>query len=283
MKALCVFCCTTLIAFSAYGRSIDTFKVYFALNDSKINRQIKDYIDHLVFKDLLIHGQKLIVLGYADYVGDNVYNDKLSATRAKNVQDYLITTGFDLNDIKICIGKGKINRTNISGKDGYEPDRKVEIIIDHAAQEGSKESRIAAAKKKDSTLIRTSAIKVNAVYPLNILFENGSSFVLPKSTVQLQLLYNFMVKNPTVRIQVEGHICCLGGPGSKGDGEDANGGGPLSWNRAKFIYKYLLDHGIKAERVQYKGFGGSRPLINPEVTEEDKEKNRRVEIRILSD
>ena len=115
----------------SYAQKGDTFQVYFSTNETKLSKQSSTYLDNLIFNDKLIHGQKLIVLGYTDYVGENAYNESLSAKRAKNVQDYLVTSGgLEQKDIKLCIGKGKIDRANASGKEGYEKDRKVQIIID---------------------------------------------------------------------------------------------------------------------------------------------------------
>jgi outer membrane protein OmpA-like peptidoglycan-associated protein len=39
--------------------------------------------------------------------------------------------------------------------------------------------------------------------------------------------------------------------------------------------------GIAAERLESEGFGESRLLVSPEVTEEDAQKNRRVEFIIV--
>ena len=55
----------------------------------------------------------------------------------------------------------------------------------------------------------------------------------------------------------------------------------LSENRAKLIYDFLVREGIDGNRLQYKGYGSSRPKIYPETTDEDKQANRRVEIKVL--
>ncbi len=44
--------------------------------------------------------------------------------------------------------------------------------------------------------------------------------------------------------------------------------------------KYLVDHGVDADRLIAKGFGITKPLA-PNDTEEGREKNRRVEFNIL--
>ncbi|MBL0023671.1 MAG: OmpA family protein [Saprospiraceae bacterium] len=54
----------------------------------------------------------------------------------------------------------------------------------------------------------------------------------------------------------------------------------LSEERAKTIKNYLIEGGIAAFRVTALGYGDSKPLA-PNDTEENKSKNRRVEIRIV--
>ena len=49
----------------------------------------------------------------------------------------------------------------------------------------------------------------------------------------------------------------------------------------KEIYDILIEKGIDETRMEYLGFGKTRPLVWPEKTEEDENRNRRVEIRIL--
>jgi outer membrane protein OmpA-like peptidoglycan-associated protein len=89
-----------------------------------------------------------------------------------------------------------------------------------------------------------------------------------------------MKKNPTLEIAVEGHICC------NKDSTDGLDIGTrtlnLSVNRAKEICNYLWQNGIASNRLQYKGFAHQNPLVPyPEKTEEERTKNRRVEIKIL--
>jgi outer membrane protein OmpA-like peptidoglycan-associated protein len=67
------------------------------------------------------------------------------------------------------------------------------------------------------------------------------------------------------------------------DGRDAdNGSADLSVQRAKFVYDFLVDKGIKKSRMSYKGFGASNKLYPLERTERERTLNRRVEIRVIS-
>lgn len=54
----------------------------------------------------------------------------------------------------------------------------------------------------------------------------------------------------------------------------------ISDKRARSVMKYLVYRGVESKRLMAKGYGGDRPLFDPE-TPEGKAKNRRIEIRIL--
>jgi outer membrane protein OmpA-like peptidoglycan-associated protein len=113
----------------------------------------------------------------------------------------------------------------------------------------------------------------------NIFFYVNRHIITEESYPQLNKLVDFLATNPNVKIQIEGHICCLK---YHFDAEDEDTKDrQLSLNRAKYIYDYLSQKGVEKERMRYIGFGNSRPLISPERTPKDEEMNRRVEIRIL--
>ena len=254
----------------------DTLEVYFPFRDANISKQASSFMDSLIFKDVLIHGQKLKLLGYADYAGTNEVNNTLSQVRAKNVKDYLVSSGYDPKDIILCAGLGKINRTAMKGTQGYSPDRKVQIIIDRETPAPSAPP-VAAVKDVSKDI---STAKVNEAVSLkNILFYPSSDSLLPESLPELDKLYLYLKDNPKVSVRIEGHICCSGEP----TGVDmVLGNTTVSAARAKAVYDYLRGRGIVDARLSYKGLGNAGPLVYPEVTPEDQKLNRRVDVRILS-
>src|SRR5580704_5486591 len=102
MKSILFLFCLLLTSLPGYSHGRDTFEVYFPFNIAAISKDAEAYIDQLIFKDTLILGDKLVVLGYADYVGGGGYNDSLSKLRARNVRSYLTNSGFDKKDITLC-------------------------------------------------------------------------------------------------------------------------------------------------------------------------------------
>ena len=55
----------------------------------------------------------------------------------------------------------------------------------------------------------------------------------------------------------------------------------LSNDRAEAVAKFLASRGIDAKRLETRGYGSSQPVIAND-TEEQRQNNRRVEMKILS-
>lgn len=257
----------------------DTIRLYFDLDVPALNSAAQKKIDSLVYNDVLLSGKKVGIIGYADYLGSEGYNVKLSENRAKNVADYLLQMGFRSSDIEVITGKGEISRPGLNNKEGYPTDRRVDIIPGGFVK---RDTAIPAKSKTSISSIDITKLKLNETIRLDRLyFEPGSHKIRDVSIGELYKLLKIMQDNPTLKIQIEGHICCFGNSVFDGydyDSEDFH----LSENRAKAVYEFLVYKGIAKDRLSYKGFGKTHPLVDPEKTPEDEDKNRRVEIRVLS-
>ena len=89
--------------------------------------------------------------------------------------------------------------------------------------------------------------------------------------MELRNLINILNAYPRMRIEVGGHT------DGKGTVEYNK---KLSENRARAVVEYLISKGLEPRRLQYKGYGKSKPIA-PNDTEEGRSQNRRVEITIL--
>jgi tetratricopeptide (TPR) repeat protein len=98
----------------------------------------------------------------------------------------------------------------------------------------------------------------------NIFFETNAFALKGESGA-------FLTSNPTVRIEISGHT------DNSGDKKYNEG---LSEKRAKAVYDKLVEMGVVAGRLTFKGYGDSKPIA-PNTTEEGKAKNRRTEFTIL--
>lgn len=106
----------------------------------------------------------------------------------------------------------------------------------------------------------------------NIFYATDSYELVDKSIAELTKLTDFLNHNPGLKIEISGHTDNVG---------TSEYNLNLSKNRAKSVYNYLIEKGIKSERLTYKGYGESQ-AINTNETVEGRAENRRTEIKILS-
>jgi outer membrane protein OmpA-like peptidoglycan-associated protein/tetratricopeptide (TPR) repeat protein len=103
-----------------------------------------------------------------------------------------------------------------------------------------------------------------------VFFDVNKSDLKPESKTELDKLVSFLNSNPTVKIELGGH--------TDSDG-DKKSNLTLSNNRAKSVYDYLVNAGIAADRLSYKGYGDTVPKV-PNTTPENKARNRRTEFKV---
>lgn len=294
MNRICLF--VTFILLSVCNKTYaaqDTVHVFFKLNVAELDEQQKAQLDSLIYTDVINQSQELLLIGYADYIGTNGYNDTLSQARANNVKAYLHYMAIPEQQITMCMGKGEVAR-DIALPEGYAADRRVDIV------RITKEQAMAIRKPKqkpEAAIVRkasTEAVKLNLDIDIKPeMLEVGQLFVLDKiffyaglhkvrteSMPEMDRLYTILKDNPTVAINIEGHVCCVGPMEEALDME--TGEIALSANRAKFIYNYLVKKGIDPSRLSYIGYGKRYPLSISEETREEQDMNKRVEIRVMS-
>ncbi len=115
----------------------------------------------------------------------------------------------------------------------------------------------------------------------NVLFYGNETKLLPVSYVALNNIVTFLKENPTVQMQVQGHV---------NSPKKYTFNIPkkifihrLSKKRAKLVYKYLIKNGISKERLSYKGMGAKKMKYPYTHKLNEMQKNRRVEIHIISE
>ncbi|MFN3487857.1 MAG: OmpA family protein [Emticicia sp.] len=104
-----------------------------------------------------------------------------------------------------------------------------------------------------------------------VFFEIGESRLLPNSYDQLDGLLKMLKDDPKMTIIVEGHTDNVGDPTQNKR---------LSLERAYNVREYLISKGIAGFRIQFKGYGDTKPIAD-NSTEEGRKMNRRVEFVIL--
>ena len=91
-------------------------------------------------------------------------------------------------------------------------------------------------------------IKLDRIY-----FQPDSTSMDPSSVPTVDELYEFLVENTNIVIEVGGHT--NGIPSNEYCDK-------LSTERSKSVAQYLVDRGIPASQLRYKGYGKRKPVCD---------------------
>jgi len=269
-----------------------SLSLYYEINESRSE-------SHFVRIDSLLRvagsGSKQIKLfAYTDFLADTAFNIRLSQKRLALVKNYIQSKeGKNAVFVETKAYGEKYSSDNQS-IDGEPSQRRVDVFIS-VQEERKKISKnpLETQAKKEKPSKKTEVPKETTQLQKNIselkegesIAIEGLSFIpgrhiLMKSSLPvLEDLLTTLKENSELRIEVQGHICCLSS--NEADGLDLDTGEPkLSENRALAVYNYLIKNGVEADRLTYKGYGHRFPKVI-EQTVEDEQINRRVEIKVL--
>lgn len=245
---ICFFITLFFIPLSAQEK----FDVFFEFDKAYPNSNSSKALDEWIKNNSSAEVYKME--GYCDTVDSKLYNLKLAERRIHSIENIL-----KLNKIKVV---DKLERVPF-GEDfdfssNQEDNRKVRIFYQIPITNSFSEK---VKKSKVGELLKLKGLN----------FYNMSDVILPDSRPILDELLQIMNENPSLKVEIQGHICC-----KEVEVED------ISIKRAKTVYNFLLSNGVMANRISYKGFASTRPIYPlPEKNEEERIANRRVEILIL--
>lgn len=105
----------------------------------------------------------------------------------------------------------------------------------------------------------------------NIFFKFDSYELMPQSFVELNQMAVFIKNSAGVKFEIGGHTDNVG--------KDAYNQ-QLSEKRAKTVCDYLINKGVDASQLSFKGYGATAP-IGDNATPEGREVNRRTELKVV--
>ena len=103
-----------------------------------------------------------------------------------------------------------------------------------------------------------------------VVFQSGKAVLLAAGKKELDVVADFLNKNPSVKVSIEGH--------TDNTGSDKINQ-PLSEKRAAAAKAYLVSKGVAEDRMVTSGYGSTQPVADNK-TAAGRQKNRRVEIKI---
>lgn len=316
LQKLIVCAACILFQYAAYSQKpASSVAVHFEFDKSDINAT--DLTALRAFKSSHPNIESIIIDGYADTTGTDDYNVALSVRRCNAVKEAL---SYDESITEVLLHVGAHGEKDLLFQTDPE-NRVVIVAINDkkarlAAEKKRLEDSVAAAEalKKsiaDSLAKQQAAVVAKPVKNIPLVpkvvtdddasallkllenskvgesvvldevhFEEGRHVLLKTSKPALNAMLDALKKLPTLQLEIQGHICCndmLAVDGLDVDTKEFQ----LSYNRAKTVYDFMVQNGIDAARLSYKGFGTRKRIANPEKTDKDRNSNRRVEFLIV--
>lgn len=188
-----------------------------------------------------------------------------------DTKEYLIPTIVGVGKWEMVLEKGKeykikcvaFGYKDLELKINYKNEKEVELLLD--------------------------PLNVGDNFIMKSIYFHPNTYALRKESAgDLQKLLNFMLDNPLVVIEIQGHtngnnkIFKNKAYEQLGDEWNFQGSSKkLSMFRSEAIKKYLINNGISEDRLVAVGKGGDKPIIDNPETMEDGQRNIRVEVIIL--
>lgn len=193
---------------------------------------------------------RVTIEGHTSSEGRLEYNMSLSQRRAEAVRAYLTSQNIDAGRLKAT---------------GYGPKH---LLIKPEKSEADREQnrRIEFRITAGGSCAPCTKIQVG-----KIQFEYNADKIKPESFPELDHVVRQLEDRADVHLRIEGHTSSEG---------KAAYNKRLSGLRAAAVRKYLIERGVAANRLGSIGYGAERLLVTPDTSEEDRERNRRVEFTI---
>lgn len=204
-----------------------------------------------------------------------VIKGKLAATSDSALQNVEIQVSYS--------NTSEVTTTTVNGNDG-----KYAVIVKANGEQGNAminikkegyafdskiiaEDELAKGKTIQAKDMDVKEIKVGEPYTINdILYQTASAKLSSSDQFILRQFSRFLKNNPTISILIQGHTDNVGSP-------DTNL--KLSEERAQGVKAYLIECGIKSNRLAAKGYGQTMPKV-PNNSTANRAKNRRTDFVI---
>ena len=272
MKSLIVFLC--LFVQLSFAQKELKHEVYFETDQHDIPET--EHSRLLLFLSEIedIDIEKVSIYGFTDDRGSDNYNLTLSQNRADAIKVVFSNNEFDESKMTNVDGKGKI-LVNIIKEDDLNKirglNRKVEIIVTPVYPP----KPVVVEKpetNKTEDLLKGNLKEGDKILLDKLLFRTGYSYLTKESKVVLDRIAVILAERTNVYFTIEGHVCCTQGERDAIDRKTKKRN--LSVARAKYIYDYLVDKGVKHYRMKFAGMRRKAPLGG------DPQLDRRVEILV---
>ncbi len=234
---------------------------YFSSNKGQDNldlyRAYKEEPKKPLSKDLVVFGNVLELKSKAPLAAKVTFEPTELAETDLEAEKVVVKTNED-GSYRVNLKRGGAYQVRINEKGYHEYS---EPLILTSVEGDEYEYNVLLEKLEAGTKIKMDPL----------FFIVSTDTLIETSLPIVEKLATILLDNPDIKIRIEGHTDNSG---------TANSNETLSLARATRIRNILTEKGIKKKRMKVEGFGERKPLVK-NLTEEDKQKNRRVEFIII--
>ena len=123
-----------------------------------------------------------------------------------------------------------------------------------------------------ATLVLNQIVKEKAIVLENIFYDFDKAAIRPDAAVELDKLVEVLNDNPDIAIELSSHTDLRGSDVYNLD---------LSQRRADAAVEYIISKGISKDRITAKGYGETKPVVPNATTDEEHQRNRRTEFKVI--
>ena len=196
--------------------------------------------------------------------------------------------GKPITDAQVEINymeSGEVEKIRVNGNDGkyaaavkVEQGVKQDVLITVSKEGHSFDSQLIEKDKlnpKEVSIhvepLKVEKLKEGSNYEIeNLLFDPSSFELTKKSQITLEGFARYLINNPTIQIEIQGHTDDLG---------DDKVNLMLSESRCKSVQVFLTSKGIEINRLTVRGLGEGNPKFS-NSSDLNRAKNRRTEFKI---
>ena len=124
----------------------------------------------------------------------------------------------------------------------------------------------------DTTIVLEQLVLEKAIVLENIYYDLDKADIRPDAAEELDKLVKILKDNPNIKIELSSHTDDRASDAYNQD---------LSQRRAESAVEYLISQGIEQDRMVARGYGESQLIIPNATTEEEHQRNRRTEFKVI--
>jgi outer membrane protein OmpA-like peptidoglycan-associated protein/tetratricopeptide (TPR) repeat protein len=243
----------------------DLYKEAMAEEVAFLKGQVTDHLGQTL-RGATVEIKDMVTKERTNTVVDTNSGNFMSALKIRKSNDVLVTVKKDGHNFSSQVVKVKEVVKQLDELEAKKKTKVASVKPNENSGHSAADELLIPVEAKLEELKKGSNYNINSIY-----YKSNSADLDDVSFIVLDEFADYLSDNKNLKIEIQGHTDNVG----KETDNIA-----LSSNRAFTIKQYLEKKGVASERLLYKGFGSSKPLVD-NLSELNKAKNRRTTFALL--